>query len=157
MWPNITCDMTFHCINYSALCHAIYCITLLRNQTILTLEHLEVNATNASNFSSVHSCTISQKEFTPSSSSISTCPELSLSTMLKTLSIKRRSSCRTPPAPPVKMRLVFPRRQDKQLADVWMICVCARQTAVATRQHAHRYTGQRTNEAANAIVRLDTT
>ena len=45
--------------------------------------------------------------FSPRCSSMSTCPELSLSTMLKTLSIKRRSSCRTPP-PALKIRLCFP-------------------------------------------------
>ena len=46
-------------------------------------------------------------------SSISTCPELSLSTILKTLSIKRRSSCKTPPAAPaLKIRLLLPHESE---------------------------------------------
>ena len=55
-------------------------------------------------------------------SSISTCPELSLSTILKTLSIKRRSSCKTPPAAPaLKIRLLLPheKRTLMQGGDGW--------------------------------------
>ena len=53
----------------------------------------------------------------PRHSSISTCPELSLSTILKTLSIKRRSSCKTPPAPALKIRLLLP--QGGKTTNAW--------------------------------------